>query len=359
MSRDALEKYESRILAPYAQHSAHSDGRLHEEPLDPPRPNFQRDRDRILHSRAYRRLELKTFLFLGNETRSRLTYATQAAGFARTIARHLALNEDLTEALTLARALGYPPMGCAGAETLQVLMRDHGGYEPLQQSHRILTETETRYPEFNGLNLCAEVRRGLLAFDTLEAQAAVWGERLAHSCYGLEDGLEAGFFSEERLHNLSLWSQVENGVRERYPQLEAERRRYYVLRCLQLQLIEDIVDTTQGQSPVLHLALSPAAAARLAAAEIFLDENLHQHPITQPQRERASHCLRELFLTLISHPHLLEPPFSHRIKKDGLHRAACDFLVWMTDNYAWKAFDQYIGPTEAVPSVSLQQGRLL
>src|SRR5271154_3220167 len=263
-----LERSEVRHLAPYAQASAATRGRVHPEDQHRFRLDFQRDRDRIVHSRSFRRLEYKTQVFLngsGDHYRTRMTHTMEVSCIARTLARALGLNEDLAEAIALAHDLGHPPFGHLGEETLHKLMAGHGGFRHNAQSLRVVQELELKYPEFNGLNLTWEVREGLhkpyipdrliegFIQPSLEAQAVDLSDQIAYICHDLDDGLESGLINEQELNNLDLWRETRERALAPYPHLEAERGRYFVLRTLLGRLVEDVIDhsseTIKGRAP--------------------------------------------------------------------------------------------------------------
>src|ERR1700733_3225561 len=252
-----LEKSEARHLAPFAQSSMTSRGRNHSEDQHRFRMEFQRDRDRIVHSRSFRRLEYKTQVFLngtGDHFGTRMTHTIEVSGIARALARALGLNEDLAEAISLAHDLGHPPFGHLGEDTLHRLMAKHGGFRHNVQSLRVVEELELKYPEFNGLNLTWEVREGLhkpyiadrliagFIAPSLEAQAVDLSDQIAYICHDLDDGLESGLINEHELANLDLWRDTRERALAPYPHLEAERGRYFVLRTLLGRLVEDVID---------------------------------------------------------------------------------------------------------------------
>src|SRR5271170_1685586 len=255
--RSDLEKSEARHLALWAQSSLSSRGRAHPEDQHPFRTVFQRDRDRIVHSRSFRRLEYKTQVFLngsGDHYRTRMTHTIEVSCIARTMARSLGLNEDLAEAIALAHDLGHPPFGHLGEETLDRLMAKHGGFRHNAQSLRVVEELELKYPEFTGSNLTWEVREGLhkpyvpnqliegFIQPSLEAQAVDLSDQIAYICHDLDDGLDSGLIDERDLAGLELWRSTREQALAPYPHLEAERGRYYVLRTLLGRLVDDVID---------------------------------------------------------------------------------------------------------------------
>ena len=251
-TREELEERERTTLAPYAQLSSASLGRAHGDEPGDFRTHYQRDRDRIIHSRAFRRLEYKTQVFLngsGDELRTRLTHTMEVAAIARNIARALRLNEDLTEAIALAHDLGHPPFGHKGEETLRELMADHGGFEHNKQSLRVVEQLERKYPGYPGLNLTWEVREGLMKHRTgirtpgredfdakqpsLEAQVANLADEVAYYSHDLDDGLDKGLLDEDRLFKeVDIWRHNAERVHHEYPNLHDEGRRYFIIRCI-------------------------------------------------------------------------------------------------------------------------------
>src|SRR2546426_7615508 len=265
-TREELEQLERQNLAPYAQFSADTRGRKY--PEEPPdwRTHYQRDRDRVIHSRAFRRLEYKTQVFLngtGDHLRTRLTHTMEVAAIARNIARALKLNEDLTETIALAHDLGHSPFGHKGETVLNQLMKRHGGFEHNRQSLRVVELLEQKYPRFPGLNLTWEVREGLVkhftSFDhpskrngfparssSLEAQVANLADEITYYSHDLDDGLTAGLFTEKQLRrDVRVWREAAGAVKKRYGDLPDECRRYFVIRCIIDRQVTDVVWTTE------------------------------------------------------------------------------------------------------------------
>jgi dGTPase len=382
-----LERSESRHLAPGAQSSAASRGRVHEEESHKFRTAFQRDRDRIVHSRSFRRLEYKTQVFLngaGDHYRTRMTHSMEVSCIARTIARALGLNEDLTEAIALAHDLGHPPFGHLGEATLNGLMASHGGFKHNAQSLRVVEELELKYPEFNGLNLSWEVREGLhkpylpdsleegFVSPSLEAQVVDLADEIAYICHDLDDGLDSGLIHEPELRGLELWSTTQEQALRTYPHLEPERGRNYVLRCLLGRIADDVIafsDTAiKQQAPESSdevrrrpamIAFSPAMARIARELLTFLYSRLYHHPAIAAINRRSAEGLTQLFELLIGHPHLLSPQFETRVKKDGIHRATCDYLACLTDRQVYLQHQKLIGGLPSIDNVRLQQPALL
>ncbi|HUB68613.1 MAG TPA: deoxyguanosinetriphosphate triphosphohydrolase [Candidatus Methylacidiphilales bacterium] len=382
-----LEKTEARHLALYAQSSISSRGRVHPEDQHPFRTVFQRDRDRIVHSRSFRRLEYKTQVFLngtGDHYRTRMTHTIEVSCIARTLARSLELNEDLAEAIALAHDLGHPPFGHLGEETLDCLMAKHGGFRHNAQSLRVVEELELKYPEFNGLNLTWEVREGLhkpypphvlgegFIQPSLEAQAVDLADQVAYICHDLDDGLDSGLIKEEELEALELWRATRHEALSPYPHLEPERGRYYVLRCLLGRLADDIITYSgraiRERSPQTSdetrrlqalITFSPETAKLARELLKFLYERFYYHPDLLALRQRSVDCLNQLFDLLVGHPHLLSPQFEKRLKKDGVHRAVCDYLACLTDRQVYTQYRKFIGGPASLEISRLEQPALL
>jgi dGTPase len=382
-----LEKSESRHLAPFAQTSSTTRGRVHPEDQHRFRLDFQRDRDRIVHSRSFRRLEYKTQVFLngtGDHYRTRMTHTIEVSCIARTLARSLGLNEDLAEAIALAHDLGHPPFGHLGEETLHRLMTNHGGFRHNAQSLRVVEELELKYPEFNGLNLTWEVCEGLrkpympnqliegFIQPSLEAQAVDLSDQIAYICHDLDDGLESGLINEHELNNLDLWRDTRDRALAPYPHLEAERGRYYVLRTLLGRLVEDVIDYSsqtirnhalQNSDDARRLprliSFSPEMAGHAKELLNFLYSRFYHHPSLTDVRRRSVDCLVQLFELLVGHPHLLSPQFIMRVKNDGEYRATCDYLACLTDRQVYLQHQKFIGGLPSLEATRLEQTALL
>lgn len=365
-TRKDWEKKEALSLAPYASKSRESLGRKYPEESHDFRPEFQRDRERIVHSTAFRSLEYKTQIPLnstGDHVRTRLTHTIEVASLSRSLCRSLALNEDLAEAIALARDLGHPPFGRPVEQALDQLMQDCGGFGRRRQSLRVVEQLEIKYPEFNGLNLTHEVREGLNPLPRpgshpfLESQVVDLADEIAHSCHDLEDALESGLIAPTALLGIELWKETESVVRKNYARLDPERTRRYVARCLADHLMED---ATRASADSLAEA-TPATAAdartfprRLIAFTLpmrvkiqnlrtFLLENLYHHPGVREVNQRACQVLQGLFEFYHLHPHLIADRAALRIKKEGVSRAVCDFLSGLTDRTAMQHYARHVG----------------
>ncbi len=368
LTREQMEANECRALSPFAQLSTETRGREHPEEPHLWRTHYQRDRDRIIHSRAFRRLEYKTQVFLngtGDHLRTRLTHTMEVAAVSRNITRALGLNEDLAEAIALAHDLGHSPFGHKGEHALNELMAGHGGFEHNRQSLRIVEELEQKYPGFNGLNLTWETREGLVkhytAYDhpskregfdakssSLEAQVANLADEITYYSHDLDDGLDAELLSEENLKkNVHLWSDADAKVRAEHGVLADECRRYFIIRCLIDSQVHDVVETSGrciadagvNSADEVRLRESPliqyGAERRTRNQELreYLYENLYYNPVVHEPNLRGVNLLKELFAHYLENPDDIGSQSRARIKTEGLHRAICDYLAGMTDRY--------------------------
>jgi dGTPase len=368
-SREELELRERSNLASWAQFSAETRGRQHKE--EPPewRTQYQRDRDRVIHSRAFRRLEYKTQVFLngtGDHLRTRLTHTMEVAAISRNIARALRLNEDLVETIALAHDLGHSPFGHKGEEVLHRMMRGHGGFEHNRQSLRVVELLEQKYPGFAGLNLSWEVREGLAKHETaydkpgkklgftaknssLEAQVANLADEVTYYSHDLDDGLESGLLSEKQLlKNVGIWNQAAREVKRLHGVLADECRIYFTIRCLIDGQVKDVVETTEGRiadagvktaddvrrQPKALVHYSEKRHRQNLELREFLYTKLYYNPVVHEPNVRAVRMLEELFKYFIAHPGEIGDQAKKRTRKDGLHRAVCDYLAGFTDRYA-------------------------
>ena len=368
-SRQELEERERLILAPYAQLSAESRGRIHAEAPPLWRTDFQRDRDRVIHSRAFRRLEYKTQVFLngaGDHLRTRLTHSIEVAAIARALARALRVNEDLAETIALAHDLGHSPFGHKGEAVLDKFMRRHGGFEHNRQSVRLVEELEEKYPGFRGLNLTWEVREGLIKHRTtwdqpgpragfrakcpsLEAQIANLGDELTYGSHDLDDGLEAGLLSEKSLlREVKLFSEAARRVRREHGVLPDETRRFYIIRCLIDIQVSDVVETSE--KAILSSGVQSADDVRRQARPLvqfsarrrplnrelrdYLFANLYSNPAVHEPNRRAARMLADLCRYFEKHPAEIGESARRRATQTGWRRAICDYLSGMTDPFA-------------------------
>jgi dGTPase len=377
-TREELEKRERQTLAPYAQFSADTRGRVHTE--DPPewRTHFQRDRDRVIHSRAFRRLEYKTQVFLngtGDHLRTRLTHTMEVAAISRNIARALRINEDLTETIALAHDLGHSPFGHTGESALNKLMKGHGGFEHNRQSLRVVELLEQKYPGFSGLNLTWEVREGLAKHQTdfdspshchgfkarnssLEAQVANLADEITYYSHDLDDGLDSGLLSEKELcKNVRVWATAARAVKREFGNLPDESRRYFIIRTIIDMQIADVLATSEkliaaakvksADDVRRHLKpliqYSPERRKLNQELRKYLYKNLYFNEVVNRPHLQANQLLRELFAHYLKHPEEIGDSARRRLKQIGRHRAVCDYIAGMTDRFAMLEYERIFG----------------
>jgi len=367
-TRQELEQIERQILAPYAQFSGDSRGREFPEPPPEWRTQYQRDRDRVIHSRAFRRLEYKTQVFLngtGDHLRTRLTHTIEVAAISRNIASALKLNTDLAETIALAHDLGHSPFGHKGETVLARLMKGHGGFEHNQHSLRIVEQLEQKYPNFPGLNLSWEVREGLAKHQTsydhperrkgfdaknssLEAQIANLADEITYYSHDLDDGLDSELLSEKNLiRNVRVFAQAARLTKKEFGNLPDESRRYFIIRTIIDLQIKDVVENSERliqaakmnsaddvrRFPKALIQHSPARRELNLELRDYLYKNLYYNPVVHQPNLRAVKLLGELFNYYLKHPKEIGESSRKRLKKIGLHRAVCDYLAGMTDRY--------------------------
>jgi len=342
LKRKELEKQEDVFLADYALKSKDTKGRLHSEPEHPYRLSFQRDRDRIIHSTAFRRLEYKTQVFVvseGDYYRTRLTHTLEVAQIARTIARTLRLNEDLVEAISLAHDLGHTPFGHAGEETLRQLMQEHGGFEHNRQGLRVVEYLEQRYPNFSGLNLTWEVREGILkhttAYDhpqlaefkklglpTLEAQVVDIADEIAYNSHDLDDGITSGLIDIRDLDEIELWQQAKKQTQKKNKPLKDEIHKYQIVKFLINLQVQGIVEQTEENLNKFNIhsveevknhsqklvAFNQQIGKRRQELREFLNQKLYQHHKVVRMSDKARRFIRELFKCYTDNPKQLPLP---------------------------------------------------
>jgi dGTPase len=371
-------------LAPYATHSGASQGRRHPETFKDNRPAFERDRDRIIHCAAFRRLEYKTQVFVNHEGdyyRTRLTHSLEVAQIGRGIARRLRLNEDLVETLALAHDLGHTPFGHTGEHVLDRLMAEHGGFEHNRQSLRIVEQLEERYPGFNGLNLTWEAREGIVKHSSeydrctsisaeylpglapsLEAQIIDLADEIAYNNHDIDDGLKAGYIRLDELAQLEIWREMLATVARKFPSLDAERTIYQAISHLIGTLIDDVVTTTLHHLQRHEIsdldqvrrhggrlvAFSEEMRHKNSALKRFLHQRLYRHYKVERMRVKAERFLTLLFESYSKHPSLL--PFEYQKKFDifGPQRVICDYVAGMTDRFALDEYKRLFEPYERV-----------
>ena len=351
--REQMEATEHVMLAPYAQKSGESRGRKYPEPSHAYRTEFQRDRARIIHSRAFRRLEYKTQVFLngtGDHLRTRLTHSIEVASISRTIARALSVNEDLAEAIALAHDLGHTPFGHSGEEVLAECMRDHGGFEHNRQSLRVVELLENAYPNFPGLNLTFEVREGLRKHDivpSLEAQIADLADEITYYSHDLDDAVDFQILTAAQLDENEVWQRSQRTVLARYPQAREPELHKLIIRDIIDAQVQDVVATTAhtiantGVENIEDVRKQPEPLVRYSdklmsanrALREFLYANVYYHPRVAEVNRRACEMLRRVFDHYIVDPTQLGAGATKRIEQEGLHRTVCDYVAGMTDRY--------------------------
>jgi dGTPase len=379
-TRQELEQIERQVLAPYAQFSGDTRGREHPEPPPDWRTHYQRDRDRVIHSRAFRRLEYKTQVFLngtGDHLRTRLTHTIEVAAVARNIASALRLNEDLAETIALAHDLGHSPFGHKGEAVLARLMKGHGGFEHNQHSLRIVEELEQKYPDFPGLNLSWEVREGLAKHQTawdhpgrgkdfqsknpsLEAQIANLADEITYYSHDLDDGLDSGLLSEKDLcRDVCVWAQAARRVKKEHGHLPDECRRYFTIRTIIDMQIRDVVSQSESlvraagvnsaddvrRFPKTLIQHSPERRRLNRELRRYLYRNLYYNPVVHQPNRRAVKMLAQLFRYFLAHPKEIGEGARRRIRQTGVHRAVCDYLAGMTDRYVLLEYRQIFNGT--------------
>ncbi len=385
MLRQLADQYriEDAHLAPYAVHNRASRGRRFAEKPHPFRTDFQRDRDRILHSRSFRRLEYKCQVFLngtGDHLRTRLTHTIEVAAITRTIARALCLNEDLAETIALAHDLGHTPFGHAGERAMNDLLRDHGGFDHNDQALKIVDALEQKYPDYEGLNLTWEVRTGLIkhrgpphpgaldgiplpAHPSLESQVADLADDLTYYGHDVDDGLESGLIDEAMLSRVALWRRAADQARAAGLDNGTERFRAYAVRCLIDMMVGNAILTShqaladqaiasveQAQAhPDRLVAFDPEFRAMTRELRDFLFVNLYFHPEVAGINDAAVETMRRLYQAYLDHPAQMGASTARRIAVDGLPRAAADYLAGMTDRFALSEFQRCCESGDAPP----------
>jgi len=375
-SRKQMEATELATLAPFAQKSGDARGRKYPEPSHAYRTEFQRDRARIIHSRAFRRLEYKTQVFLngtGDHLRTRLTHSIEVGSISRTIARTLSLNEDLAEAIALGHDLGHSPFGHSGEEMLAECMQGHGGFDHNRQSLRVVELLENAYPNFPGLNLTFEVREGLRkdqAFydpptpgeekyrcPSLEAQIANLADEITYYSHDLDDSVDFEILSAAQLEENAVWQRSHRAVLARYPDAREPELNKLIIRDIIDVQVQDVV-TTSARS-ILDAGVQSADEVRRQPASLirysdelleanrelrrFLYQNVYYHPRVAEVNERACEMLRKVFETYLVDPERLGEAAAKRIEKEGLHRTVCDYIAGMTDRYLMEEYARIRG----------------
>lgn len=366
-TRQELERLEEQQLAPYACLSKNTRGRLYPEDEPDYRTIFQRDRDRILHTTAFRRLEYKTQVFFnyeGDYYRTRLTHTLEVTQIGRTIARALGANEDLVETICLAHDLGHSAFGHSGETTLARLMRDYGGFDHNKQSLRIVTKLEKRYPDFPGLNLSWEVREGIVKHESeydiadasefnpelrghLEAQIANVADELAYTSHDLDDGLKSGMITPKALEGIALWEILLESVGIQKDHFDELARRQLIRRLIGLEVSDLVYQTNlrlresnvrsveELQSlPYPVIGFSEDLHRRNRQLKDFLFTKLYRHYRVVRMAVKAERVLTDLFHAYTHEPSILPQHIQEYISEFGLQRTVCDYLAGMTDRFA-------------------------
>jgi dGTPase len=368
-------------LASYAANESSSRGRRYQEPRARYRSEYQRDRDRIIHSTAFRRLVYKTQVFVNHEGdmyRTRLTHSLEVAQIGRTVARALKLNEPLTEAICLAHDLGHTPFGHAGQDSLNACMREYGGFEHNLQSLRVVDELEAKYADFPGLNLTFETREGILKHCSarnaselgelgrrflerrqpgLEAQIADLADAIAYNNHDIDDGFRAGLLSLDQLRTQSLFTREYDAVHARYPELEDKRLIYEIIRRIINRVVTDLIENTQQAidkaSPetsddvramsVPLVSFTATTFAEHGELKQFLNRNMYRHPTVTSMTDKARATVKGLFDTYMSNPREMPQEFaSHAAGGDESRnaRVVADYIAGMTDRFAIAEYER-------------------
>ena len=369
-TRKLYYQFEDSWLGSYAQHTKDTRGRKYPEPEHDTRTPYQRDRDRIVHCRAFRRMEYKTQVFIileGDHYRTRLTHTLEVTMISRSIAQALRLNEDLAEAIALAHDVGHPAFGHSGEKALHELMEPYGGFEHNQQSLRIVEQLETKYPEFPGLNLTFEVREGLAkhksSYDkprpsglepgkqpTLEAQIVNVADEIAYNTHDLDDGLESGIITYKDLRHINAWQESYRKINKKFPRATDEVKRYYTIRSIIDKQVRDVVAETMEnlkknnvhsvtdirniEEPLL--SFSQTLKEENTKLKQFLYHNLYTNYQVNRMNHKAYVVITDLFKIYISNPKLLAPSTRAKLKQYPLERVVCDYIAGMTDRYAFE-----------------------
>lgn len=386
ISRIEIENLEGKSLSGFAMRANKSRGRKYKEKEHPYRTCFQRDRDRIIHCGAFRRLEYKTQVFVNHEGdyyRTRLTHTLEVAQISRSIARTLEVNEDLTEAIALAHDLGHTPFGHSGEEVLHTLMKEYGGsFEHNRQSWRIVEELESCYPDFPGLNLTYEVREGIIkhktSYDqpvikgfepkksaTIEAQIVNVADEIAYSAHDLDDGLTAGYLQEEELKEVNIWKEICSELNLKNNSIDKEGYKYQAVRLLINKQVTDLLEYTSGnivsrkisslddvrKNKVL-VEFSPAMREKNIQLKKFLYDRLYNYYKVKRMMEKAKRFIKELFHAYMKQPLQLPPEVQQKMGKfktiAAKAQVVCDYIAGMTDRSVQDEYMKLFMPYEKV-----------
>jgi len=367
-TRQQLEELEAQSLAPYAILSKNSKGRKFPEEEPDFRTLFQRDRERILHTTAFRRLEYKTQVFIiheGDYYRTRLTHTLEVAQLGRSVARSIGVNEDLVETICLAHDLGHPPFGHSGESALADLMKDHGGFEHNKHSLRIVTKLENRYPEFSGLNLTWEVLEGMVKHETdydlsdasdynpemrghIEAQIANVADEMAYTSHDLDDGLRSGMITPAQLDGIAIWEIVNESIGRRKTDTMDDLTRHQIIRRLINFEVTDLIQSVDRylrksgvkspeelqRLPYNVVGFSEDMHRRNRELKDFLFKNLYRHYRVVRMAAKAEKIINDLFIAYQKSPTMLPEGIQASIPEEGVERTICDYIAGMTDRFA-------------------------
>jgi len=371
--RELLEQLESQNLAVYALRSGDSKGREHPEPSHSVRTQYQRDRDRVIYSNAFRRLEYKTQVFPnheGDHYRTRLTHTIEVANLTRTIARCLRLNEDFSECLALVHDIGHPPFGHIGEEVLSSLMKDYGNFEHNEQTHRLVTKLENSYTNYPGLNLSYEILEAILQHTKLyrsrypnaktaylETQLVSITDEMAYNAHDMEDGLASGIIHEEDVLELDIMNRIasEPGFPARSQPIL--RRRYMVRQVLNTMVLDFLEQTQSNLKQHQHLnpeqarglelsplQFSPPMQKKKLQLEKFLRQNMYKHPKVMRMMNKSRYFLERMFQHFQKFPEELPQDFQDRFDREGKERSIADYLSGMTDRYLQELYIKLFTP---------------
>lgn len=367
--REEIEKFETEKLVSYACFASRSRGKTYQEEKSINRTDFQRDRDRVLHATAFRRMEYKTQVFVnheGDHYRTRLTHTLEVSQIARTVARILRINEDLTEALVLAHDIGHTPFGHAGERVMKDLMEAHGGFEHNKQSLRIVEKLEHPYPHFPGLNLSFEIREGIVKHSAhwkkenvppeffpnlqpcLEAQMIDFVDEIAYNNHDVDDGLSSHMFSFDELSKVTIWSESVERVRKKFPKEPIEALKRLVISTMITTLVDDLVQTTlknieskkiKTMEEICNAGYSLASYSdpiqkKSLELKSFLRSHLYDHPRVIRMEEKAKRIITDLFRAYQMRPEQLPKEFRDRSREQTKERMICDYIAGMTDRFA-------------------------
>ena len=385
LTSERLKEIEDQTLASYAMKSSQSRGRVHPEPEHPYRTCYQRDRDRIIHTTAFRRLEYKTQVFVnheGDNYRTRLTHTIEVSQIARSITKAMGLNEELGETLALAHDIGHGPFGHAGEDALRELMKDHEGFDHNLQGLRVVDVLEQRYPNFKGLNLTWEVREGINKHTTpfdlpepyrlikldpeksplLEAQVVDIADEIAYDNHDIDDGIHSGLLKEEDLNEVPLWDQTHRSLLKETPTLSGSILLKQIIRSLINLQVTDLIETSEAWLKDRHIRspqevqkskerairFSPSMTEKRLPLKKYLMDHLYRHYRVIRMSDKAKRILKGLFEVYSQNPEQLPPTFSSRLNQESPYRVICDYIAGMTDRFALDEYKRFFDPYERV-----------